>query len=203
MARALVPNCHNTLWSEAWFLLGKYHWNVRGNSDATWGIHVAYKIWGYHISPQVHRQTSSNLQGWLLGSEKTHWWVEHEHGRIFHASLGVMSGQVNVQVAELVHVPQLHVRPKKSMVVWKQIPYDCLWFDADVVLDGDCRRQVHSESTATKIMFGLGENCGSTIAVDKTIVEHWQACYSLQWVLILERNNLVAEEGSVCLGTHQ
>ena len=203
MAGAMVTNGHNKLWFEAWLLLEKYHRNVQGNSYATWGIHFTYDIWGYRIIPLVHRKTSSRLQGWLLGSEKTHWWVEQEHGHIFHSSLGVVSGQVNVQVAEQVHVPQLHVRPKKSMVIQKRIPYGCLWFDADVVLDGDCRRQGHSKSTSTKIMFGLGENFRSTLAVDKTIVETWQACYSWQWVLRLERNNWVAEEGSVCLGTHQ
>ena len=42
------------------------------------------------------------------------------------------------QVAEQVHVPQLHVHPKKSIVIWKRIPYNCLWFDAFVVPGGDC-----------------------------------------------------------------
>ena len=40
-------------------------------------------------------------------------------------------------MAERVNVPQIHVRPKKAMVIWKQITHDCLWFDAGVVPDVD------------------------------------------------------------------
>ena len=156
MDGAVVPNVHNTFWFTAWFLVDKDHRHVWGNSDATWGIHVAHDIWGYHVSPQVHRQNSSHLQGFLLVSEKTRWWVEHEHGQKFHSRLGVVSVQVNVQVAEIRHVPRLHVHPKKAMVVWKRIPYDCLWFDAGFVPDGYCQRQGHAKSTATKIIFALG-----------------------------------------------
>ena len=49
----------------------------------------------------------------------------------------------------------------------------------------------------------LGGGCWSTLMIDKTIVEHFQVCYPWQWDLRIERNIRVAEEGSVCLGTHQ
>ena len=52
-----------------------------------------------------------------------------------HARLGVVSSRVNVQMAEGVHMPRLHVRPKKAMVLWKQETYYCLWFEAGVLLD--------------------------------------------------------------------
>ena len=203
MAGDAVPNGHDTLWFAPWFLAEKYHQNVQGESDATWGIHVAYEILGYHSSPQVQRKTSFHLQGWLMGSEETHWWVEHEHGQNIHTILGVVSGRINVQVAEQVNVSRIHVRPKKAMVVQKLIPYNCLWFDVGVVPDWDRGRQGHADSTATKIIFGIGENCRSTLAIDKAIVAHCQACHPWQWVLRLESNSLVAEEGDFCLGTHQ
>ena len=203
MAGAVVPNGHDTLWFEAWFLVNKDHRHFQGKTDATWGIHVAYDIWGYHISPRVHIQTSSHLQVWLLGSEKTHWWVKREHGKKLHAILGVVSGRFNDQVSERVHMPWPPVHPKKSMVVRKRIPYNCLWFDTGVVPDGDLKRQVLYVSTAIKIIVGLGGNCRSNLAIDKTIVARCQACYPWEWVLRLESNSWVAEEGSVCLGTHQ
>ena len=83
------------------------------------------------------------------------------------------------QVAEQVHVPQLHVHPKKSIVIWKRIPYNCLWFDAFVVPDEDRRMQEYAKSTATKRIFGLGENFRSTLAIDKTIVAHCQGVFYL------------------------
>ena len=91
--------------------------------------------------------------------------------------LGCCSGQVNVQVVEQSHMSWLNVCPKKSMVVWKRIPYDCLWFDAGAVPDGERQRQGRAESISTKRIFGLGENYWYTLAIDETIVAHFQACY--------------------------
>ena len=89
----------------------------------------------------------------------------------------VVSGQVNVQMDEGVHVPRSHVRPKKDMVVRKRIPHGCLWFDAGVVPYRDRQSQGHANSTSAKRTFGLGENCQSTVAIDETIVAHCQDCY--------------------------
>ena len=129
-------------------------------------------------------------------------WNENMEKKL-HAILGVVSGRFNDQVSERVHMPWPPVHPKKSMVVRKRIPYNCLWFDTGVVPDGDLKRQVLYVSTAIKIIVGLGGNCRSNLAIDKTIVARCQACYPWEWVLRLERNSWVAEEGSVCLGTHQ
>ena len=93
------------------------------------------------------------------------------------------------KVDERVHMTQLHVHLKKYMVVLKRITYNCVWFDACIVPDGDRRRQVHTKSTAIKRIFGLGENCWSTLAIDKTVVAHCQACYHWQWVMSIERNS--------------